>query len=176
MPPKTEYSLTEQGRKAIPVIETIREYGSMLMKEKKGYRLKVRSNKPLLVLVISLPRRVSDSLSVSAASLEKDAAASLNTSSPPTETTALFPGEVSDRLVRCFVALAVYKESGIAGCEIFDLSVAVPTVLPEGNAVARYPLTGRVSDRLVHCFVALAVHSERIRHHLLRNICIRSVS
>jgi len=34
VPPKTEYSLTEQGRKAIPVIETIREYGSMLMKEK----------------------------------------------------------------------------------------------------------------------------------------------
>ena len=128
------------------------------------------------MLVISLPRRVSDSLSVSAASLEKDAAASLQHILPTNRNYRYLPRRVSDRLVRCFVALAVYKESGIAGCEIFDLSVAVPTVLPEGNAVARYPLTGRVSDRLVHCFVALAVHSERIRHHLLRNICIRSVS
>jgi len=34
VPPKTEYSITEQGKKAIPVIDTIREYGLMLMKEK----------------------------------------------------------------------------------------------------------------------------------------------
>ena len=35
VPPKVEYSLTERGREAIPVIETIRNYGMELM-EKEG--------------------------------------------------------------------------------------------------------------------------------------------
>ena len=35
VPPKTEYSITVEGKKAIPVIETIREYGLMLMKKHK---------------------------------------------------------------------------------------------------------------------------------------------
>ncbi len=33
VPPRTEYSLTERGRRAIRVIEYIREYGLELMKE-----------------------------------------------------------------------------------------------------------------------------------------------
>lgn len=33
VPPKTVYSITDKGRKAIPVIETIRNYGLILMKE-----------------------------------------------------------------------------------------------------------------------------------------------
>ena len=33
VPPKTEYSITEKGKRAIPVINTIREYGLQLMKE-----------------------------------------------------------------------------------------------------------------------------------------------
>ena len=33
VPPKTEYSLTEKGQKAIPLIIQIREYGLQLMKE-----------------------------------------------------------------------------------------------------------------------------------------------
>ncbi|MGV3596899.1 MAG: winged helix-turn-helix transcriptional regulator [Bacteroidota bacterium] len=34
VPPKVEYSITEEGKKAIPVIETIRKYGKAIMKEK----------------------------------------------------------------------------------------------------------------------------------------------
>lgn len=33
VPPKTEYSLTEKGKRAIEIIERIREYGLELMKE-----------------------------------------------------------------------------------------------------------------------------------------------
>ena len=33
VPPKVEYALTEKGRRAIPVIETIRQYGMDLMRE-----------------------------------------------------------------------------------------------------------------------------------------------
>lgn len=33
VPPKVEYSITKRGKKAIPVIETIRTYGLELMKE-----------------------------------------------------------------------------------------------------------------------------------------------
>jgi DNA-binding HxlR family transcriptional regulator len=33
VPPKTEYSITEKGRRAIPIIHTIREYGLQLMEE-----------------------------------------------------------------------------------------------------------------------------------------------
>ncbi len=33
VPPKVEYALTERGQRAIPVIETIRNYGLELMKE-----------------------------------------------------------------------------------------------------------------------------------------------
>lgn len=32
VPPKVEYSITEKGRKAIPIIDTIRNYGLELMK------------------------------------------------------------------------------------------------------------------------------------------------
>jgi DNA-binding HxlR family transcriptional regulator len=34
VPPKTEYSITKRGKRAIPVIEKIRDYGLELMKEK----------------------------------------------------------------------------------------------------------------------------------------------
>ena len=37
VPPKVEYSITEKGRSAIPIIETIRNYGLELM-EKEGIR------------------------------------------------------------------------------------------------------------------------------------------
>jgi DNA-binding HxlR family transcriptional regulator len=33
VPPKVEYSLTERGKRAIPIIETIRQYGLELMQE-----------------------------------------------------------------------------------------------------------------------------------------------
>ena len=33
VPPKVEYALTEKGRRAIPIIETIRQYGMDLMRE-----------------------------------------------------------------------------------------------------------------------------------------------
>lgn len=33
IPPKTEYSITAEGKRAIPVIETIRDYGIALMKK-----------------------------------------------------------------------------------------------------------------------------------------------
>lgn len=33
VPPKTEYSITEKGLRAIPIIHTIREYGLSLMQE-----------------------------------------------------------------------------------------------------------------------------------------------
>ena len=33
VPPKVEYSITERGKTAIPIIKTIREYGLSLMKE-----------------------------------------------------------------------------------------------------------------------------------------------
>jgi DNA-binding HxlR family transcriptional regulator len=33
IPPKVEYSLTEKGRKAIPVIETIMKYGYDLIQD-----------------------------------------------------------------------------------------------------------------------------------------------
>lgn len=33
VPPKVEYSLTEKGRRAIPIIDAIRRYGLELMKE-----------------------------------------------------------------------------------------------------------------------------------------------
>jgi DNA-binding HxlR family transcriptional regulator len=33
VPPKVEYSITERGQKAIPIIVTIRQYGAELMKE-----------------------------------------------------------------------------------------------------------------------------------------------
>ena len=33
VPPKVEYSITEKGMKAIPIIETIRNYGLSLMKD-----------------------------------------------------------------------------------------------------------------------------------------------
>jgi DNA-binding HxlR family transcriptional regulator len=33
VPPKVEYALTDKGRRAIPVIETIRQYGMDLMRE-----------------------------------------------------------------------------------------------------------------------------------------------
>ncbi len=33
VPPKVEYSITDKGRTAIPIIETIRNYGLDLMKE-----------------------------------------------------------------------------------------------------------------------------------------------
>lgn len=33
VPPKTEYSITDKGRRAIPIIETIRSYGQQLMQE-----------------------------------------------------------------------------------------------------------------------------------------------
>ena len=32
VPPKVEYTITKEGRKAIPVIETIREFGKAIMK------------------------------------------------------------------------------------------------------------------------------------------------
>ena len=35
VPPKTEYSITEKGRLAIPIVETIRDFGILLM-EKAG--------------------------------------------------------------------------------------------------------------------------------------------
>lgn len=35
VPPKTEYSLTEKGRKIMPLIRQIREYGIDLMSEEK---------------------------------------------------------------------------------------------------------------------------------------------
>jgi DNA-binding HxlR family transcriptional regulator len=35
VPPKTEYSLTEKGRKVIPLIRQIREYGIDLINEEK---------------------------------------------------------------------------------------------------------------------------------------------
>lgn len=34
VPPKVEYTITKEGRKAIPVIETIREFGRAIMKDK----------------------------------------------------------------------------------------------------------------------------------------------
>lgn len=34
VPPKVEYSISDSGRQAIPVIEVIREYGISLMKQK----------------------------------------------------------------------------------------------------------------------------------------------
>jgi len=34
VPPKVEYSITEKGKKVIPVIEVIRNYGLAMMKEK----------------------------------------------------------------------------------------------------------------------------------------------
>ena len=34
VPPKVEYSITEKGREVIPVIETLRNWGLELMKEK----------------------------------------------------------------------------------------------------------------------------------------------
>lgn len=37
VPPKVEYSITEKGRTAIPIIETIRNYGIYLM-EQEGIR------------------------------------------------------------------------------------------------------------------------------------------
>jgi len=33
VPPKVEYALTERGRRAIPVVEAIRDYGLALMAE-----------------------------------------------------------------------------------------------------------------------------------------------
>lgn len=33
VPPKVEYSITEKGRRAIPIVQTIREYGLALMSE-----------------------------------------------------------------------------------------------------------------------------------------------
>ncbi|MEZ4757545.1 MAG: helix-turn-helix domain-containing protein [Flavobacteriales bacterium] len=33
VPPRTEYALTERGERAIPVIETLRQYGIVLMKD-----------------------------------------------------------------------------------------------------------------------------------------------
>lgn len=33
VPPKTEYSITQKGRRAIPIIHTIREYGLQLMED-----------------------------------------------------------------------------------------------------------------------------------------------
>jgi len=33
VPPKVEYSLTEKGRRTIPIVDVIREYGLELMKE-----------------------------------------------------------------------------------------------------------------------------------------------
>lgn len=33
VPPRTEYSLTDKGRRAVPVVERIREYGLELMRE-----------------------------------------------------------------------------------------------------------------------------------------------
>lgn len=37
VPPKVEYSITDKGKTAIPIIETIRNYGLELM-EKEGLR------------------------------------------------------------------------------------------------------------------------------------------
>jgi len=37
VPPKVEYSITEKGRTAIPIIHTIREYGLELM-EREGIK------------------------------------------------------------------------------------------------------------------------------------------
>ncbi|MEL7146856.1 MAG: helix-turn-helix domain-containing protein [Bacteroidota bacterium] len=34
VPPKVEYTITERGQRTIPVIETLRQYGFQLMKEK----------------------------------------------------------------------------------------------------------------------------------------------
>jgi DNA-binding HxlR family transcriptional regulator len=34
VPPRVEYTITKEGRKAIPVIETIREFGKVIMKDK----------------------------------------------------------------------------------------------------------------------------------------------
>ncbi len=39
VPPKTEYSITEKGKKVIPVIEVIRNYGLELMNE-RGLQMK----------------------------------------------------------------------------------------------------------------------------------------
>lgn len=33
VPPKVEYSITDKGRRCVPIIETIRNYGFELMKE-----------------------------------------------------------------------------------------------------------------------------------------------
>jgi DNA-binding HxlR family transcriptional regulator len=44
IPPKVEYSLTEKGRKAIPVIETIMKYGyDLIQDEGIVFRLKVKN-------------------------------------------------------------------------------------------------------------------------------------
>lgn len=45
VPPRVEYSITKEGKKAVPVIETIRDFGKAIMKEKgikEGAPIKVK--------------------------------------------------------------------------------------------------------------------------------------
>jgi DNA-binding HxlR family transcriptional regulator len=39
VPPKTEYSLTEKGKKVMPLVHQLREYGLELMNEEQGQGL-----------------------------------------------------------------------------------------------------------------------------------------
>jgi DNA-binding HxlR family transcriptional regulator len=48
VPPKVEYSISAKGKKAIPVIQAISEYGSAIMKE-KGISLQEKGKKKVAV-------------------------------------------------------------------------------------------------------------------------------
>jgi DNA-binding HxlR family transcriptional regulator len=47
VPPKVEYSITEKGKKVIPVIEVIRDYGLGVMKEKGLHSIEKKQASPL---------------------------------------------------------------------------------------------------------------------------------
>lgn len=44
VPPKVEYTISKKGKKAIPIIEVIREYGFELMKE-KGFKEEAKGDR-----------------------------------------------------------------------------------------------------------------------------------
>lgn len=48
VPPKVEYSISDKGRAAMPVIEVIRDYGIALMKEKGIVAKETKTNKKVL--------------------------------------------------------------------------------------------------------------------------------
>jgi DNA-binding HxlR family transcriptional regulator len=55
IPPKVEYSLTEKGRKAIPVIETIMKYGyDLIQDEGIVFRLKMKNRWEISQNIISI--------------------------------------------------------------------------------------------------------------------------